>query len=316
MKLVTFRVENTDRIGVLQDNRIFDIVKCAQLLSEGEARLLDGLTSTLAFVDRGPGALAAAARAVDAAQERLKEPCPPFAYASESVRLLAPIMPRKLLCLAGNYGEHIREGGGDYPGKDKMTPRVFMKPPTTTVTHPGDPILIPRNGQCIDWEIELGVVIGRKGKFIPAADAYDYVLGYTLVNDVSERKLKVNPQREARDWDGFFDWLNGKWLDTFAPMGPCIATKDEVGDVNNLRITLSVNGELKQDGSTGQMIFDPAELIEFISSYVTLEPGDIISTGTPSGVGSTSGTFLKPGDVVVGELEKVGSLTNPVQAAD
>ena len=317
MKLVTYQLEadhSRGGSGILRGEKVFDVPSCMQFLPYAEQAPLADLTTMISFLDRGEAALAAALRAVELAEERLKEPSEPFAWARESVRLLAPIAcPRKLFCLAGNYGEHIREGGGDYPGKEKMTPRFFMKPASTTVTHPGDPILISRNAQCIDWEIELGVVIGKKGKYISAADAYDYVLGYTVVNDVSERKLKVNADREARDMVGFFDWLNGKWLDSFAPMGPCIATKDEVGDVMNLRITLSVNGELKQDGNTGQMIFDSAELIEFISSYVTLEPGDVISTGTPAGVGSTTGTFLKDGDVVVGEVEKIGRLENPVR---
>ena len=321
MKLVTYQLKDDHSrggIGILRDQWVFDVPTCAQFLPPAERAMLEGLSADLlALLDRGEAAVAAAKSAADLAEGRLREPGEPFAYALDSVRLLAPLpMPRKLFCLAGNYGEHIREGGGDYPGKEKMTPRFFMKPASTTVTHPGDPILISRHAQCTDWEIELGVVIGKKGKYISAAEAYDYVLGYTVVNDVSERKLKVSPQREPRDMDGFFDWLNGKWLDSFAPMGPCIATKDEVGDVMNLRITLSVNGDLKQDGNTGQMIFDPAELIEFISSYVTLEPGDVISTGTPSGVGSTTGTFLKDGDVVVGEVEKIGRLENPVCAED
>ena len=310
MKLASFRIDTYDGVGIIRDDRIWDIAKCAERLCPCEGAALAGVGDMLSLLDGGSRVLDAAQRAMNAA-----EPSPPFAHPLDSVSLRAPVMPRKLFCLAGNYGEHIREGGGDYPGKEKMTPRFFMKPPTTTVTHPGDPIVITRNCQRIDWEIELGVVIGKTGKFISAAQAYDYVVGYTLVNDVSERKLKVSADREERDGDSWFDWLNGKWLDTFAPMGPCIATKDEIGDVMNLRITLSVNGELKQDGNTGQMIFNPADLIEFISSYVTLEPGDVISTGTPAGVGSTTGTFLKDGDVVVGELENLGKLESPVREA-
>ncbi len=316
MKLVTFAIDDYAGIGALKGDVVFDVLTCAHFLDVDDLRPLIDVADMLDLLDQKDAGLAAAAKAVAAAEDALKEPCEPFAHALDDVRLLAPVMPRKLLCLAGNYAQHIEEGGGNCPGKDTMTPRFFMKPPTTTVTNPGEPIVITPNCQHIDWEIEMGVVIGKRCKCVSAAEAEDCIMGYTLVNDVSERKLKVVEHREEREMDGFFDWLNGKWLDTFAPMGPCIATKDEIADPLDLRISLSVNGELRQDGNTGQMIFTPAELIEFITQYVTLEPGDVISTGTPAGVGSTSGTFLKDGDEVVGELEGVGKLMNPVRAGE
>ena len=157
------------------------------------------------------------------------------------------------------------------------------------------------------------MVIGKEGKYITQDQAYDYVAGYTIINDVSERSLIIEADREITERDKSFDWLNGKWMDTFAPMGPCLVTKEEIEDPHDLRITLRVNSETKQDASTGDMIFYIPELIEFTSRLMTLEPGDIISTGTPS-VGSASGTFLKPGDVVETEIEGIGILRNTVEA--
>lgn len=236
------------------------------------------------------------------------------AFDLSEVILKPPVLwPRKLLCLAGNYTEHIREGGGEVPGKSSMTPRVFMKPPTSTLIGAYDTISLPANAQWIDWECELGVVIGRRGRFIPAKDASDYIAGYTVVNDVSERRLRVPAERSARPGDEWFDWLNGKWFDTFAPMGPCLVLKDAIPDPHALRITLRVNGEVKQDSRTSMMIFSIPELIEWCSTLVTLEPGDVISTGTPSGVGHARGEFLRAGDVVESEIEGIGILRNPVE---
>jgi 2-keto-4-pentenoate hydratase/2-oxohepta-3-ene-1,7-dioic acid hydratase in catechol pathway len=145
-------------------------------------------------------------------------------------------------------------------------------------------------------------------------EALDYVAGYTVVNDVTDRKFTPNPGRKARERDKFFDWLHGKWHDTFCPMGPCVLSADAAGDPQAFRLTLTVNGKTKQDGTTAQMVFPVAAVLSFLSSFVTLEPGDIISTGTPSGVGSASGTYLKPGDIVVASIDRIGRLENPIVA--
>jgi len=291
MKLVTFERKGKPSTGVLSGRRIVPLPyqSMIELLEAGEEALQT-----------------ARKRLADKRRKRLS---------LAEVRLLAPVtFPRKLLCLAGNYSEHIRESGQEAPGKENMTPRVFMKPPTTTVIPPDAPIIIPRNAQQIDWEVELAFVIGKKARFVSAADAMDYIAGYTIVNDISERKLKVNPKRKKRPGDEWFDWLNGKWFDTFAPMGPCLVTADAIKNPHDLRIALRVNGKTMQDANTGQMIFSIPELIEFISSLVTLEVGDVVATGTPSGVGSSRGIFLKHGDVVEAEIEKIGVLRNPVEA--
>jgi len=233
---------------------------------------------------------------------------------TEDVSLLVPIpSPSKLLLLAGNYAKHIEEGGGRAEERAKTFPYVFMKPPLTTLTHPGAPVRIPEvSPNHVDWELELGVIIGRQCRSVSEADALGYVAGYTIVNDISDRKFKPNPGRAEREKDSFFDWLHGKWHDTFCPMGPCVLPADEIADPQQLKLTLKVNGEVEQDASTAQMVFPVAAIVEFISSFVTLEPGDVISTGTPAGVGSAKGKFLKPGDTLEAAIEQIGVLRNPV----
>lgn len=224
------------------------------------------------------------------------------------VKWKAPVpRPGTIYCLARNYADHIMEFNEKVMEQDKMTPPIFIKP-QTCVTGPGGPVVLPRVGRQIDWEAELAVVIGKKAKYVPAAKALRYVFGYTCMMDISERGLKIRERSEDRGRDKFFDWLNGKWMDTFAPLGPWIATRDEISDPQDLTITLSVNGDQKQNGHTGQMIFSVAEIISYLSQIVTLMPGDIISTGTPSGVGAPKGTFLQHGDIVDMNIDKVGSL--------
>ncbi len=224
------------------------------------------------------------------------------------VKLQAPVpKPGTIYCLARNYTDHILEFHEKVMEQDKMVPPLFIKP-QTCVTGPGASVVLPKVGQKIDWEAELAVVIGKKAKYVVPERALQYVFGYTCMLDISERGLKIRERMEDRGRDKFFDWLNGKWMDTFAPQGPWIVTRDEIKDPQNLNISLSVNGVEKQKGNTGQMIFPVAEIISYLSRIVTLMPGDIISTGTPSGVGAPSGTFLKNGDFIEMSIEKVGSL--------
>lgn len=231
------------------------------------------------------------------------------------ISLLVPVpSPSKLMLLAGNYSKHIEEGGGKAEERAKTFPYVFMKPPLTTLTHPGKPVRIPAvSPDHVDWELELGVIIGKRCHAVKESEALDFVAGYTVVNDISDRKFKPNPDRANREKDGFFDWLHGKWHDTFCPMGPCVLPADELPDPQTLKMTLRVNGEVEQDASTADMVFPVAAVVEFVSSFVTLEPGDIISTGTPSGVGAAKGKFLKAGDRIEAEIEHIGILKNPVE---
>ncbi|MBI81777.1 MAG: 5-carboxymethyl-2-hydroxymuconate isomerase [Planctomycetaceae bacterium] len=234
---------------------------------------------------------------------------------TDSVDLLVPIpRPNKLLLLAGNYAEHIEEGGGMASERTETFPYVFMKPPTTTLTDPRKPIKIPSvSPDHVDWEIELAVVIGKLAKGIKESEALDYVAGYLVVNDISNRKFHPNPNRKERKKDSFFDWLHGKWHDSFCPCGPCVTAADAIADPQQLDLKLHVNGEIQQDSNTANQIFPVAAVIEFISSFVTLEPGDIISTGTPAGVGNAKGLYLRGGDTIQASIQSIGSLVTRVE---
>ncbi|MEZ6140470.1 MAG: fumarylacetoacetate hydrolase family protein [Zavarzinella sp.] len=233
---------------------------------------------------------------------------------TEDIELLVPIgSPRKIFLLAGNYAAHVVERGGIVAERDETFPYVFMKPPSTTLTAHGKPIIIPDIATVgVDWEIELAAVIGKRGKSIPTDLAAEHIAGYTIVNDITQRQFRPNPSRKKRERDTFFDWLHGKWFDTFCPCGPCLVRAKDISDPQSLEMTLTVNGEIQQHGSTGQMIFSVAEIISFISSMVTLEPGDIISTGTPAGVGSAKGKSLHPNDQVRATIAGIGTLANIV----
>jgi len=235
-------------------------------------------------------------------------------FSLSDVKLLPPVLHRgKLLCVADNYGAHIRESGSDVQPADKATPRFFLKPVSNTLCGPDEPIWLSRTAQFVDYEGELAVIICKRGKYIKAADALSYVGGATGFNDVSERRLKIWERPKAREGDDFFDWLNGKWGDHFAPLGPCVVPLEDLGDLQNLFLQTRVNGEIRQQASTAEMIFSVPELIEYISHILTLEPGDIIATGTPAGVGKYQGMALKPGDIVEIEISGIGVLRNPVR---
>ena len=208
-------------------------------------------------------------------------------YQMDDVRILAPCLPTKIVCLGLNYRDHAEETKLDIPAK----PLIFLKPPTALIG-PDDRIILPRTSRRVDYEGELGVVIGRKAKDVPEEKTREYVLGYTCFNDVSERY----DQRE----DG--QWTRAKGYDTFAPLGPCIETEVDPGD---LRLETYLNGELCQSASTSELIFGVSQLISFVSNVMTLLPGDVIATGTPSGIGC-----MNPGDVVEVRIEKIGTLRN------
>jgi 2-keto-4-pentenoate hydratase/2-oxohepta-3-ene-1,7-dioic acid hydratase in catechol pathway len=235
---------------------------------------------------------------------------------SAGLRLDAPIRDaRKLFALAGNYRKHIVESGFKDPtAEGVLTPQVFWKPPTS-INSPGGTIPIRSNNVFVDWEIELAVIIGKRAKDVPANASMDCVFGYTIINDISERKFNARVEnRKVREFDPFFDWLIGKWFDGHAPLGPEIVTKDEIADPHNLNIRLAVNGVLMQESNTSYMIFDIPQTIAYISGVVTLEPGDIIAMGTPEGVGFARGIALKPGDHLRGEIEGIGVLENTLVA--
>ena len=214
---------------------------------------------------------------------------------SEEDRLGCPIAsPSKIICVGLNYAAHARESGLDIP----TTPIIFAKA-TSAICGPYDDVIIPKNSEKTDWEVELAIVIGKKASYVSKKDALDHVAGYVLHNDVSERAFQLEHGGQ---------WVKGKSCDTFAPLGPWVATADEISDPNNLGLWLKVNGEKLQDSTTADFVFNTQHLVSYLSQYMSLLPGDIISTGTPSGVGLgfNPPRYLKPGDVMELGIDGLG----------
>ena len=316
MRLCRFILDDVILAGFYRDDRVIPIDQAAEAYAiEADVEPMPSSGDLLDLLPPDGAAFEAAKSVSDWLDGLEPDSLDELAIPVEDVSLLVPVSnPSKLLLLAGNYSAHVAERGGTTAEREETFPYVFMKPPST-LTHPGAAILIPRiSPDHVDWECELGIVIGRTCRDVDEADALEFVGGYTVVNDISDRKFTPNPGRKARERDKFFDWLHGKWHDTFCPIGPCVLSADAVDDPQSLPIRLTVNGEVKQNGSTAQMVFPVAAIVSFLSRFVTLEPGDIISTGTPSGVGSATGTYLKPGDVVCASIGGIGTLENPVEA--
>ncbi len=236
------------------------------------------------------------------------------AVPAQQVEFHLPIpRPNKLFLLAGNYAAHVEEGGELAKERRETFPYVFMKPPSTTLVPHRSRVPLPQGWEeGVDYELELAVVIGRRGRRIPESDALQYVAGYTVINDLSHRTFRPNPQRVQRPKDAFFDWLHGKWFDGFCPCGPCVVAASAVPDPQALSMELRVNGQVRQQASTAQQIFPVAAVISFISQIVTLEPGDVISTGTPAGVGHAQGVFLRPGDEIHAQIQHIGTLQTTI----
>jgi 2,4-didehydro-3-deoxy-L-rhamnonate hydrolase len=228
-----------------------------------------------------------------------------FPVLPANIRLGCPVAnPSKIICVGLNYAKHAAETGAAVPSE----PIIFLKA-TSAITGPYDVIQIPRNSTKTDWEVELAVVIGKRASYVTQESAMDYVAGYCLHNDVSERAFQLE---RGGTWD------KGKGCDSFAPLGPWLVTKDEIPNPHNLRLWLKVNDQTMQDGNTDDLIFDIPTLVAYISSFMTLMPGDIISTGTPSGVGmgiKPAPIYLKPGDVVELGIDGLGCAQQTVVAA-
>jgi 2-keto-4-pentenoate hydratase/2-oxohepta-3-ene-1,7-dioic acid hydratase in catechol pathway len=279
MRFVTFAVDGKSRPGVLSGQTVSD------LSTAGFASLLD-------FIESGSEGRAKAEKLAASGG----------GYSLDKVKLLAPIpRPRKLICVGLNYRDHAAETNSEIPS----VPTIFNKFATAVIAS-GDNIILPKVSKSPDYEAEFAFVIGRGGRNIPGADWPKHVFGYTIVNDVSARDY----QRATTQW------LMGKTFDTFAPMGPWIVSADEIADPHNLDIQLEIGGERLQSSNTRELIFKIPDLIAFLSSVFTLEPGDIVSTGTPAGVGVARNPqrFLRPGDDVVVRIPAIGELRNPVVA--
>ena len=275
MKLVRFGEKGKEKPGLWKDGNILDLKKIFPEIPDiGEVFFRENWLEKIAEIN-DPG---------QTFEDRIG--CPIHG-------------PSKIICLGKNYAEHAKEGGFENPEK----PLIFCKTPNT-LNGPFDPIILPKSSGQIDWEVELAIIIGKEGKRISRVKALDYIAGFTVMNDVSGRESQFSDSQ----------WFRGKSFDGFAPVGPFIVTPDEIGDVNNLRLTAKVDGEIMQDGNTRDMIFDIFTIIEDISEDITLIPGDIISTGTPAGVGifRDPPVVLKPGNVVECYIENIGTLINKV----
>ena len=272
MKLIRFGMAGNEKPGLIMGDTWVDVSGFVKDYNE-EFFEQDGLKKLKDFINSNPA----------------------LPEISKDTRLGSPVArPSKIVCIGLNYKDHAKETGAAIPAE----PIIFLKS-TTALTGPNDPIIIPKNSQKTDWEVELAVVIGSKASYVDEGDAMNYVAGYCLHNDVSERAFQLEM---GGTWD------KGKGCDSFAPIGPYLATPDEVEDIDNCRLWLTVNGQLMQDGNTANLIFNIPHLISYVSQFMTLIPGDIISTGTPAGVGlgMKPPVYLKPGDVVELGIDGLG----------
>ena len=277
MKLIRFGNVGKEKTGIIINNEYYDTSSFGEDYNEHFFET-DGLNRLQKFVESDKNQLP---------------------KVSKDIRLSSPVSrPSKIICIGLNYADHARETKAKIPSE----PIIFFKS-TTALCGPNDDVIIPKNSTKTDWEVELAVVVGRKASYVDEAEALDYVAGYCLHNDISEREFQL--ERNGQ-------WVKGKSCDTFAPLGPFVATQDEIADINNLRLWLTVNGKKMQDSNTSNLIFKIPFLVSYISQFMTLLPGDVISTGTPAGVGlgMNPQVFLKEGDVVELGIDGLGHQNN------
>ncbi|MEO7121455.1 MAG: fumarylacetoacetate hydrolase family protein [Ginsengibacter sp.] len=281
MTLIRFGELNQEKPGVIIDGEYYDTSSFGQDYNEHFFEK-EGLTLLQKFIDSN------------------KEQLP---VVPKDVRIGSPVgRPSKIICIGLNYADHAKETKANIPTE----PIIFFKA-TTALCGPYDDVIIPKNSVKTDWEVELALVVGKKASYVTEADALNYIAGYCLHNDLSEREFQLEKNGQ---------WVKGKSCDTFAPVGPFMATPDEIDDINNLRLWLTVNGIKMQDGNTADFIFRIPFLISYVSQFMTLLPGDIISTGTPAGVGlgMHPQVYLKAGDVVELGIDGLGSSKQNIKA--
>ena len=291
MRLVRYAYHGKESYGILRRGRIIDLPLLMKLEGKNAPKSLEDLISS------GRGINETESLIEELPEEKILQ----ISVSKKEAALKAPILhPSKIICLGLNYRDHAEEAGAEIPDE----PIIFMKP-RTSIIGPDEPIVKPSFVKKLDYEVELAIVIGKKGRNIPVAEANGYIFGYTVFNDISARDIQFK--------DG--QWTRGKSFDTFAPIGPCITTSKQIGNPMSLRLTTRVNGEVRQDSSTNNMIFNVYEIVHHLSRVMTLEPCDIIATGTPGGVAAfmkPKPRFLQPGDIVEVEIENIGTLKNPV----
>ncbi|NGY37611.1 fumarylacetoacetate hydrolase family protein [Flavobacterium sp. XN-5] len=274
MKLIRFGAEGQEKPGVIINDKRYDV---SGIVSDYNESFFEnnGLETLKAALDTNPV----------------------LPEVDENIRLGSPVArPSKIICIGLNYVDHCRETGAPIPTE----PIIFFKS-TTSLCGPDDDLIIPKNSTKTDWEIELAFVVGKKASYVEEADALDYVAGYALLNDYSERAFQIEMGGQ---------WAKGKGCDTFAPLGPFLATQDEIADVNNIPMWLTVNGKKFQNSNTSNLVFKIPFLVHYLSQFMTLLPGDIISTGTPPGVGlgiKPDPIYIKPGDVIELGMDGLGS---------
>jgi 2-keto-4-pentenoate hydratase/2-oxohepta-3-ene-1,7-dioic acid hydratase in catechol pathway len=281
MKLIRFGEAGKEKTGIVLDDKMYDTSAFGEDYNENFFEN-DGLRRLDLFVQANRNNL------------------PPV---KENTRLGSPVArPSKIVCIGLNYAKHAKETNATIPAE----PILFLKS-TTALAGPDDDIIIPKNSVKTDWEVELSFVMSRKASYVSEENAMEYVAGYCLHNDVSEREFQLE---RGGTWD------KGKGCDTFAPLGPWLVTKDEIADVHNLRLWLKVNDKIMQDGNTDDLVFTIPQLVSYISRFMTLLPGDIISTGTPHGVGLgfNPPLYLKPGDIVELGIDGLGISRQQVKA--
>ncbi|XP_039257899.2 oxaloacetate tautomerase fahd2, mitochondrial-like [Styela clava] len=289
MRLLQFKYQDKQKVGIeLKDGG--DVIN----LTDADPQFPDNM---VAFLEKGESLLNAA-RKYSGAQSHI--------ITRSEIKLLSPVTrPDKIICVGMNYKDHCLEQNAPIPEE----PIIFSKFPSCIIAS-GDPIVLPKISDSVDWEVELAVVIGKRGKNIEESEAMDYVAGYTVAHDVSARDWQM--QKNGKQW------LLGKTFDTFCPLGPVIVTKDALPNPHKLALCCLVNNFPMQDSSTDQLIFKTEEIIAWVSQFSTLEPGDLILTGTPPGVGvfRKPPVYMKPGDVITCEVEGIGRITNTVVAEE
>ena len=273
MKLIRYGTPGKEKPGVIINDQWFDV---SEFFNDFDEKFFesDGLVKLKTII----------------AEKTLKE-------ISRDIRLGSPVArPSKIICIGLNYSDHAKESQMQLPSE----PVIFFKA-TTAIVGPNDDLTIPKNSKKTDWEVELAVVIGKKASYVEEAIAMNYVAGFMLHNDYSEREFQLERMGQ---------WVKGKSCDTFAPLGPYLATQDEIADVNDMRLWVTVNGKMMQDGNTKNLVFKIPYLVSYVSQFMTLLPGDIISTGTPAGVGlgqKPEPVYIKPGDVIELGIHGLGS---------
>lgn len=297
MKLATYVYKHITSCGIITDDGIIDIPSHTQGM--------DKLHSVKEILIKGTKAFDIVSDLHRTVDERI---------APESVVFKSPIpRPGKILALAGNYKEHLQETAWQDPAFDNQAavtnPWPFIMP-SSVVTSTGTEIAWPAYSEQVDYEVELAVFIGNSADKVSPEQAPAHIAGYSVANDISARSVTFAAGRNIRPRDVYFDWLMGKWANDFLPLGPCIVTPEALGDPHNLNIELTVNDEIRQRANTGLMIFDVYQIVSFLSHLMTLEPGDVIITGTPPGVAAGGAQYLNPGDKIEATIQNIGTLTN------